>query len=308
MPAPLVPIVLGVAALFALSRSKPSSSSLPVKLVGDFSAPDNIAQVPHPLDALRNNSREPRAKERVREVSVKPVTTAPRYSPAWYKAWASWMGVSAKFPSQWEHYPDHTPIRYGFDTPGFSLRDTALGRIAWLGKGSRGHEGEPRAFAEQFVAAGNKIGPSPEVGGTKKVWGPWQGLSVKGALKAEALNYWPIDYDPAKDDVPLTNGKTCKRHETVADLIDALAELVKIIPFVGSTLSTLVAIGADAERGEPISFSDVSDIASSANSDFTGLAGKVPPKSKEQADAEKQQNAAIAQGSKDNAADTLKTG
>ena len=322
MPIPLIPIAVAGLALIALrsssssssstgndssSSSSSSSSSGPTMTPSGFVvAPDLTRIAPrHPLELLSDrNDKSVKPRGSGRGGTGEPlhavfdqVSRYPRYSKRWYKDWAKWMHVQAPFPPQWEHFGDSEVVRWGLDTPGYSLKATGEGGLAWLGPGSAGHFGAPKAFAQEFYAAGAAIGPSPQIGGTVKIWGPWSNLSVKGALKAESLNYWPIDYRPEVDDKSLTEGYRCHRHDDVADLLDLVADVVQFVPYVGSVLSAGIQVAAGAERGEPVTFTDVADIASAANDDFTGLSWKPPTKS--DSTKTKEANAAAASEARD---------
>lgn len=261
---PLVPIA--IAAGVAWLATRPASEDSPVT----GTSPAAREKRSHKRKSESGKGAHPTTSGEIEQVSDRVP-----YSVAWYRDWSNAMGVEAPIPQTWiENFGEDKAVRYGADHhAAFSLVETANGRRAWLGKGSAGNLGEPKAFAQEFVSRGAIIGPSPSAGGTKHVWGPWHNLSAEGARRAEALNYWPVDYTPSVDSESVNKGIPNKRRAMAASIIKALGSILSIIPVVGPILNAALQVVGGAVGGKKV---DLGELTSEINKLYTGLAGPVP--------------------------------
>lgn len=289
MPPVLLLAALGGLALLASSGGKEASSPAPAAPGSDTGRVQKASDPhrnplapelhisPAVLHALGSSSSDkPAGRATTGDVlnrGVGAISSHEPYSPAWYKEWAKALGVVEPFPTKWSHFPDEKPIVWGAYNRERTLRNTAHKLIAWPGAGDFGG---PQRFAAEFLQRGEAIGPSPSTGQTRYTWGPWQGLTIKGAQQAEALLYTPIDYDIHGDPQRIIDGVKNPRRMIAASILETIGPVLSFIPYVGSILSLAAETAAAVLEGKGV---DVQALVGKGEALFTDVTGVEIPSS-----------------------------
>jgi hypothetical protein len=238
--------------------------------VGTSAEPSGLAKLLTEPPELHHDGDKPPPRLNPGDVvnrAVGAISKAEPYSPRWYKDWAKALGVKEPFPVKWSKLPEDKPLTWGAYNRERTLRNTAHKLIAWPAPGD---PGGPQRFAAEFLLRGEALGPSPTKGDTRYTWGPWQGLTAKGAKLAESLLYTPVDYDIHNDPQRILDGVKNPRRMIAASILETIGPILAFVPFVGSLLALGAETAASVLEGKGV---DVDELLSKGEAVFTDVTG-----------------------------------